>query len=414
MTRSPPTAASRRWLPCRARGTPRCCGWSRWPRARARRSRAPGAGVCCEAAADPALAVVLVGLGISSLSMAAGSIAVVRSQVGRVTLDECRQVARLALAAGSAQAAATPSAPRSRTDLVPRGGGSRHLGAAKRRLIPHRGTRWAASRALGQASRLPLAPAPCQACSQRRAVNELPTRDTSPVGRTRARGGCDRRGAMPASTRCDGRGRRPRPTRRRAAPRRPRCPGAATGVGDDRLHPPVSGVRPDADRLLQQPPERGVREVAVLDPRHQVRVQRLRDERAHERDNLAVDAAQALEPDGGSSGCQRERLGQPRVGCHDLDPNQVVGHLEPRRREVVEEAERGSQQPLGQGRARDERALAAQPVQLAAGDEPADRLADDRPRDAKLRAQLRSVGSMSPALSSPDISCCSRICSSCA
>ena len=62
-------------------------------------------GVCGEAAADPALAVVLVGLGISSLSMAAGSIALVRSQVGRVTLDECRRLARLALAAGSAQAA---------------------------------------------------------------------------------------------------------------------------------------------------------------------------------------------------------------------------------------------------------------------------------------------------------------------
>ena len=37
--------------------------------------------------------------------MAAGSIALVRSQVGRVTLDECRRLARLALAAGSAQAA---------------------------------------------------------------------------------------------------------------------------------------------------------------------------------------------------------------------------------------------------------------------------------------------------------------------
>ncbi len=62
-------------------------------------------GVCGEAAGDPALAVVLVGLGISSLSMAAGSIAAVRSQVGRVTLDECRRLSSLALAAGSAAAA---------------------------------------------------------------------------------------------------------------------------------------------------------------------------------------------------------------------------------------------------------------------------------------------------------------------
>ena len=62
-------------------------------------------GVCGEAAADPALAVVLVGLGVSSLSMAAASIAAVRAQVGRVPLDECRRLSRLALAAGSAQAA---------------------------------------------------------------------------------------------------------------------------------------------------------------------------------------------------------------------------------------------------------------------------------------------------------------------
>jgi phosphotransferase system enzyme I (PtsI) len=62
-------------------------------------------GVCGEAAGDPALAVVLVGLGITSLSMAAGSIAAVRAQVGRVTLDECRRLSRLALDAGTAQAA---------------------------------------------------------------------------------------------------------------------------------------------------------------------------------------------------------------------------------------------------------------------------------------------------------------------
>ncbi len=62
-------------------------------------------GVCGEAAADPALAVVLVGLGITSLSMAAGSIAAVRAQVGAVPLEECRRLGRLALAAGSADGA---------------------------------------------------------------------------------------------------------------------------------------------------------------------------------------------------------------------------------------------------------------------------------------------------------------------
>ena len=40
-----------------------------------------------------------------SLSMAAGSIPAVRDQLGRVTLDECRQLGRLALAADGAAAA---------------------------------------------------------------------------------------------------------------------------------------------------------------------------------------------------------------------------------------------------------------------------------------------------------------------
>lgn len=61
--------------------------------------------MCGEAAADPALAVVLVGLGITSLSMAAGSITAVRAQVGAVPLEECRRLGRLALAAGSADGA---------------------------------------------------------------------------------------------------------------------------------------------------------------------------------------------------------------------------------------------------------------------------------------------------------------------
>jgi phosphotransferase system enzyme I (PtsI) len=62
-------------------------------------------GVCGEAAGDAALAVVLVGLGVTSLSMAAGSIAAVRAQLAVATLDECRRLAQVALAAGTAQAA---------------------------------------------------------------------------------------------------------------------------------------------------------------------------------------------------------------------------------------------------------------------------------------------------------------------
>ena len=59
-------------------------------------------GVCGEAAADPALAVVLVGLGVSSLSMAAPALADVAAVLATVTLDECRRLAAVALAAESA------------------------------------------------------------------------------------------------------------------------------------------------------------------------------------------------------------------------------------------------------------------------------------------------------------------------
>jgi phosphotransferase system enzyme I (PtsI) len=59
-------------------------------------------GVCGEAAADPLLACVLVGLGVTSLSMAAPALADVRSELGEHGLDECRRLARLAVAASSA------------------------------------------------------------------------------------------------------------------------------------------------------------------------------------------------------------------------------------------------------------------------------------------------------------------------
>ncbi|CCQ48474.1 phosphoenolpyruvate-protein phosphotransferase [Pseudarthrobacter siccitolerans] len=69
-------------------------------------SRAEGnnkpVGVCGEAAADPALAVVLTGLGVSTLSMTARSLAAVAAVLKTVTLEEAQQLAKLALSAPSA------------------------------------------------------------------------------------------------------------------------------------------------------------------------------------------------------------------------------------------------------------------------------------------------------------------------
>lgn len=59
-------------------------------------------GVCGEAAADPLLAVVLVGLGASSLSMAPPALAEVRDALAGVTLGLARECASVALAAGTA------------------------------------------------------------------------------------------------------------------------------------------------------------------------------------------------------------------------------------------------------------------------------------------------------------------------
>ena len=56
-------------------------------------------GVCGEAAADPALAPVLVGLGVTSLSMTPRALADVAAVLESVTLEDCRRVAALALAA---------------------------------------------------------------------------------------------------------------------------------------------------------------------------------------------------------------------------------------------------------------------------------------------------------------------------
>ena len=62
-------------------------------------------GVCGEAAGDPALAVVLVGLGVGSLSMTPRGLGDVAAAVGSVELATARRLAGVALAARSAEAA---------------------------------------------------------------------------------------------------------------------------------------------------------------------------------------------------------------------------------------------------------------------------------------------------------------------
>lgn len=56
-------------------------------------------GVCGEAAGDPLLALVLVGLGVRSLSMAAGKITAVKASLALHSLEQCQAIARAALAA---------------------------------------------------------------------------------------------------------------------------------------------------------------------------------------------------------------------------------------------------------------------------------------------------------------------------
>ncbi|MFI6575293.1 phosphoenolpyruvate--protein phosphotransferase [Nocardiopsis sp. NPDC050513] len=62
-------------------------------------------GVCGEAAADPLLALVLVGAGVSSLSMSGPALPAVRHALADHTREECRLLADLALTASSAERA---------------------------------------------------------------------------------------------------------------------------------------------------------------------------------------------------------------------------------------------------------------------------------------------------------------------
>ena len=65
------------------------------------RARKP-VGVCGESASDPVLALVLVGLGVTSLSMSVGAIPAVRYALRHHTSAECATMAAAALAAQSA------------------------------------------------------------------------------------------------------------------------------------------------------------------------------------------------------------------------------------------------------------------------------------------------------------------------
>ncbi|SIN93743.1 phosphoenolpyruvate--protein phosphotransferase [Agromyces cerinus] len=78
-------------------------------------------GICGEAAADPLLAVVLVGLGATSLSMSPSALADVRASLKRFGADDARALARAALSAEDA-AAARAAAGSLAAEISARGG----------------------------------------------------------------------------------------------------------------------------------------------------------------------------------------------------------------------------------------------------------------------------------------------------
>lgn len=67
-------------------------------------------GVCGEAAADPLLAAILVGLGVTSLSMSPRALGAVAALLRSVTLQQCRDAAALVVAASSSSMARTAAA----------------------------------------------------------------------------------------------------------------------------------------------------------------------------------------------------------------------------------------------------------------------------------------------------------------
>jgi phosphotransferase system enzyme I (PtsI) len=82
--------------------------------AEAARASGKACGVCGEAAADPALACVLVGLGVTSLSAGAAALPAVRAALVASDLEQCRsaaRAARAAVSAGEARGAAQAQLP---------------------------------------------------------------------------------------------------------------------------------------------------------------------------------------------------------------------------------------------------------------------------------------------------------------
>jgi phosphotransferase system enzyme I (PtsI) len=73
--------------------------------ARAGERAAKPVGVCGEAAADPVLACVLVGFGVTSLSAAAAAVPGVGAKLASVTMQQCRDAAEAVLASSSPAAA---------------------------------------------------------------------------------------------------------------------------------------------------------------------------------------------------------------------------------------------------------------------------------------------------------------------
>ena len=69
--------------------------------ARAGQATGKPVGVCGEAAADPLMACVLTGLGVTSLSAAASAVTPVGAKLASVTLQQCRDAADAVLATGS-------------------------------------------------------------------------------------------------------------------------------------------------------------------------------------------------------------------------------------------------------------------------------------------------------------------------
>jgi phosphoenolpyruvate-protein phosphotransferase (PTS system enzyme I) len=74
--------------------------------AEAGRQAGKSVGVCGEAAADPLLACALVGMGVTSLSMASAAVKAVGSRLATVSLETCREMAEAALARSVAVSAA--------------------------------------------------------------------------------------------------------------------------------------------------------------------------------------------------------------------------------------------------------------------------------------------------------------------